>query len=106
MRKIILTITLAAAGIAAQAATFNGLITDTMCAAEHRMMKDRPAGECVRMCAKGQYAYALYDGTNVFKLSDQKTPAKFTAQRVRVTGTLDEKNKTIKVSSIEAIGEN
>jgi hypothetical protein len=40
---------------------------------------------------------------SVLKLSDQKTPAKFAAQRVKVTGTLDEKNKIIKVVSMEAI---
>ena len=57
------------------------------------------------MCAKGQYSCALYDGTNVLKLSDQKTPAKFAAQRVKVTGTLDPKTNTIKVSSIEPVSE-
>jgi len=40
-------------------------------------------------------------GTNVIKLSDQKMPAKFAAQKVKVTGTLDARTNTIKVSSIE-----
>jgi hypothetical protein len=35
--------------------------------------------------------YVLYDGKNVYELSDQKTPEKFAAQKVRVTWTLDSK---------------
>jgi hypothetical protein len=91
--------------MAVKADTFTGIITDTMCGARHDMMKDHPADQCVRMCAKGQYSYGLYDGTTVLKLSDQKTPAKFAAQRVKVTGTLDPKTNTIKVSSIEPASE-
>lgn len=86
------------------AATFTGVITDTMCGAKHEMMKNQPDNQCVRMCVKGQANYALFDGKNVFKLSDQKTPAKFAAQKVKVTGTLDPKTNTIKVSSIEPAG--
>jgi len=91
--------------MAVKADTFTGVITDTMCGAKHDMLKDHPADQCVRMCAKGQYSCALYDGTNVLKLSDQKTPAKLAAQRVKVTGTLDPKTNRIKVSSIEPVTE-
>ena len=38
------------------------------------------------------------------KLSDQKTPAKFAARKVKITGTLDHKKNIIKVSSIELDG--
>jgi hypothetical protein len=44
----------------------------------------------------------LYDGKSAYFLSDQKTPEKFAAQRVRVTGTLDAKTMTIRVDSIAA----
>jgi hypothetical protein len=44
----------------------------------------------------------LYDGRQVYTLSDQRTPERFAAQRVRVTGTLDAKTKTIQVESIRA----
>ena len=83
--------------------TFTGVITDTMCGAKPHsaMMKDKPEAECVRLCAKGPFGYALYDGTNVMRLSDQKTPAKYAAQKVKVTGTYDEKTKTLTVTSIE-----
>ena len=44
-------------------------------------------------------AYALNDGKNVYTLSDQQTPEKFAAQKVKVIGTLDVKTKTIQVDS-------
>jgi hypothetical protein len=99
MKTIFLAI--AAAGSAATAATFTGVITETMCGATHTMMKDQPDDKCVKMCVKGSSEYALFDGKNVLKLSDQGKPAKFAAQNVTVTGTLDQKTKTIKISSIE-----
>lgn len=82
--------------------TITGIITDTMCGAKHTMMKDKNDGECVRMCVKGSHDYALYDGKNVWKLSDQKTPARFMAKSVKTTGNPDPKTMTIKVTSIEA----
>jgi hypothetical protein len=87
----------------ALAETFTGTITDTMCGATHTMMKDQPDDKCVRMCVKGSSEYALVDGQNIFKLSDQSKPAKFAAQKVKVTGTLDPKTKTLKVKSISPL---
>jgi hypothetical protein len=46
--------------------------------------------------------YALNDGKQVYVLSDQKTPEKFSAKKVTVTGTLDAASKTIQVEKIEA----
>lgn len=91
--------------IAAQAATFTGVITDTMCAAQTRDDEEPVRRGSVRMCGKGQHGYALFDGTTVLKLSDQKTPAKYAAQRVKVTGTLDGKTHMIKVTLIEPEGD-
>lgn len=94
---------LLAAGLAAAAdQTFTGVITDTMCGKSHEMMGSKSDAECVAMCVKGSSQYALYDGKTVYKLSDQKTPAKFAAKKVKVTGTLNEKTGTIKVSSLES----
>jgi hypothetical protein len=42
----------------------------------------------------------LYDGKDVYALKDQWTSDKFVGQKVRVTGTLDTKTKTIQVDSI------
>lgn len=86
----------------ALAETFTGVVTDTMCGAKHTMMKDAPDDQCIRMCVKGSSQYALFDGENVLQLSDQSKPKKFAAQKVKVTGTLDRKTKTIKIESIEA----
>ena len=84
--------------------TFTGVITDTMCGARHGMMKNQPDDECVKMCTKGSSEYALFDGTQVFKLTDQKNSAKFAAQRVKIAGIYNDKTKTIKVASIEPVG--
>ncbi len=108
MKSFLLILLLTIVTISACAAeTFTGVITDTMCGAKpHTMMKGHTEPECVKMCIKGPYVYALFDGATVMKLSDQKTPAQYAARKVRVTGTYDEKSKTIKVASIEPLGEN
>jgi len=93
---------------AAQAAkpqTFVGTITDSMCPkADHSQMQMGPTdADCVKACVAAHgAAYVLYTPTTLYQLSDQKTPEKFAAQRVRVVGTLDPKTKTITVQSISA----
>ncbi|SPE42658.1 conserved exported hypothetical protein [Candidatus Sulfopaludibacter sp. SbA3] len=102
MKRTIL-LTLVSTGLLAAAdQTFTGVITDTMCGKSHEMMGGQSDEKCVAMCVKGSSQYALFDGKTVLRLSDQKTPAKFAAKRVKVTGTLNEKTQTIKVSSMEA----
>ena len=61
---------------ALQAETFTGVITDTMCGKGHKAMNIVPDEKCVRDCVKlnKSYKYALYDGKNMYKLSDQKLP--------------------------------
>lgn len=86
-----------------QSKTFTGVITDTMCGDNHAAMKVSPDAKCVRECVKHGSKYALYDGKNVYVLSDQQTPEKFAAQKVKVTGTLYEKTKVLKVDSIEPL---
>lgn len=102
----ILSLLLLAAGMTLAAAprTFTGVITDTMCRADHTAMNVRPDSKCVRECVKmnpAKFKYALYDGKNVYTLSDQKTPAQFAAEKVKVTGTLDSAKKVIQVEKIE-----
>jgi len=95
---------LAAATLVAGGApqTFTGTITDSMCVANHAMMRITPAAKCVVECAKaGNVKYVLYDGKNIYKLSDQETPARFAAQKVKVTGTLFPKTGIIQVGKIE-----
>lgn len=83
--------------------TFTGVITDSMCGKDHAMMKVTQDSKCVLECVKGGSKYALFDGTNTYVLSDQRTPEGFAGQRVRITGTLFEKTKIIKVDSISAM---
>ncbi len=99
-----LLLVLAAPLLAAPALqTFTGVITDTMCGAKPHsaMMKDKTDAECIRACTKGQFAYALLEGSNVIKLSDQKSAEKYAARKVTATGVYDEKSKTLKVASIQ-----
>ena len=83
--------------------TFTGTITDSMCPkADHSQMQMGPTdAACTKACVDVHgAAYVLYDGKNSYVLSDQKTPEKFAGQKVRVTGALDAKTKTIQVDSI------
>ncbi len=102
MRKIIFAAAMASVLATADQQKFTGVITDTMCGKTHTMMPGQTDDKCIAMCVKGSSSqYALYNGKAVLKLSDQKTPAKYAARRVKVTGALNEKTQTIKVSSIE-----
>jgi hypothetical protein len=92
-----------AAGQAKQ--TFTGVITDDNCYnGDHSRMRMGPTdAECTKACIDAHGAlYVLYDGKNSYTLSDQKTPEKFAAQKVKVVGTLDAKTKLIHVESITA----
>ena len=85
---------------AAEKKTITGLITDEMCGNDHKMMNVKPDSKCVTECLKMGSKYVLVSGSNVYVLSDQKTPEKFAGQKVTVTGTVDGKN--MQVSSIAA----
>jgi len=106
MTHLLVTFLAVAALSAAQGKqTFTGTITDNMCAkGGHSQMRMGPTdAECTTACIMAHGAtYVLYDGKDIYTLSDQKTPEKFAAQRVRVTGTLEAKTKTIQVDSITA----
>ncbi|MGH9254054.1 MAG: hypothetical protein ACRD3C_05740 [Vicinamibacterales bacterium] len=85
--------------------TFTGIITDSECAgAGHAQMRMGPTdAECTVACVLAHGAqYVLLDGKDVYTLSDQQTPEQFAAQKVRVTGALDAKTKTIRVESMTA----
>jgi len=106
MRNAILLMAAATTALFAAEQTFTGIITDTMCGKTHGMMAGQPDDQCIKVCVKGGSSqYALYDGKTVLKLSDQKSPAPYAAKRVKVTGALNEKTQTIKVSSIELVGD-
>ena len=104
MRHLVLGLLAVASLSGAQSTqTFTGTITDSECAlAGHAQMRMGPTDpECVVACIRSHGAsYVLHDGKDLYVLSDQKTPEKFAARKVRVTGTLDARTKTITVDSI------
>jgi tRNA U34 5-carboxymethylaminomethyl modifying enzyme MnmG/GidA len=84
---------------------FVGVITDDMCAKDgHEAMRMGPNdAECTKACIEAHGAeYVLAAGKDVYTLSDQKTPATFAGQRVRVTGILNARTRSIQVQSMSA----
>jgi hypothetical protein len=105
MKHLLFVLFIAAQSAAPGKQTFTGKITDDMCAtAGHSRMNMGPTdAACTIACVDAHgAAYVLYDGKNVYVLSDQKTPEKLAGQNVRVTGTLNAKTKTIQVDSMTA----
>ena len=104
--KLLIASLLALTALAPQSRrTFTGTITDAMCErGNHAAMRMGPTdAECAKACAEEHDAkYVLFDGKEVYQLSDQKTPERFVAQKVAIAGTLDAKTKTIQVASITA----
>lgn len=96
---------IAASALTLSAATFTGVVTDSMCANNHKMMGVSPDDKCVLECTKHDknVKLVLFDGKNIYKLSDQETPRKFAAKKVRVTGELFPKTGIIRVDKIEAV---
>jgi len=85
--------------------TFAGAITDSMCAAgDHSRMRMGPtAAECTIACVDAHGAtFVLYDGKNVFALSDQKAAEKLAGKKVTITGALNSDTRTIHVDSMTA----
>jgi len=102
-KPIAIAIASAAPMFAAGPGKYTGTITDNMCGADHKSMNMGADAKCVTECVKSMGAkYVLWDGQTSWELSDQKGAAKFAASKVTVTGTADEKTKTLKVDSIAA----
>ena len=104
MNKVF-SILLAGAALAGAPATqtFTSVITDHMCAETgHASMRMGPTdAECTIACVDAHGAqYVLLTGKTIYNLSDQQLPATFAGARVKVTGTLDPKTKTITVKAI------
>ena len=106
MKPLIFSLLLIAALTPAQGKQkFTGTITDSMCDdADHSQMRMGPTdAECTIACVSVHDAmYVLYDGKEVYALSEQQTLEKFAGKKVTVTGTLDVKTRTIHVDSISA----
>src|SRR6266404_816785 len=106
MKPLVFSLLILAALAAARPREFTGTITDDMCAAgDHsRMRMGSNDAECTIACVAAHNAmYVLYDGKDVYTLSDQQTPEKFAGKKVTVTGTLDARTSAIQVDSITAV---
>ena len=107
MKKAFLGLVFAAvaASAAEEVQTYTGIVTETMCGAQHTMgisPDEKCVRECVRMDPK-KWKYALLAGGDIYILSDQQTPEKFAARKVKVTGVLFEKTKILRADKIEAV---
>jgi hypothetical protein len=83
--------------------TFTGTITDSVCdRGDHAGMRMGPTdAECAVACAEEHdAAFVLYDGKEVYALSDQQAARRFVARKVTVVGVLDARAKKITVTSI------
>ena len=104
-----LTVGISTSVAAQKGETFSGEIMDSACAkagTHAGMMKSHPgltAKDCTAGCVKNGAKYVLYDEANkkVYQLDDQKKPAEYAGDKVKVSGTLDKTSDTIHVSSIE-----
>ncbi len=105
--SLVALVAIAALTLAQGKQKFTGIITDSMCpTGDHSSMRMGPTdAECTIACIQVHGAlYVLYDGKEVYTLSDQTTPEKFAAKKVTVTGTLDAKTKTIHMdNSVDSI---
>lgn len=106
MRTLACIALLAVSAFAGPKGAWTGVITDSMCVRDHTVMNSKGGDDaCVKSCVKSNpasYKYVLFDGKNVYKLSDQSVPEKFAAKKVVVKGTLYAKTGVIQVDTIEA----
>ena len=85
--------------------TFSGTITDDECpGADHSGMRmGSTDAACAIACVDVHGAqFVLFDGKEVYRLSDQDKSRDFAGKKVAVVGTLDSKTRTIQVDSITA----
>ena len=106
MKYLILSLLAVTALFAAQSKqTFTGAITDDECGrAGHSRMRMGPTdAQCAIACVQAHSGqFVLFDGREVYSLSNQEAAEKLAGQKVTVVGTLDAKTKTIQVDSITA----
>ena len=95
--------------------TFSGDIADSQCAmnvhsltrSHTEMMKNKNMGGTATNCANYCVKYlggdfVLSQDKEVYRLDDQEKAASFAGMKVKITGTLDSKTKTIHVAEIKA----
>jgi len=84
-----------------KAQTFSGVLTDVHCGARHPSKSRLSAGDCVKMCLKQGFAWALVDGEKIYTLKgDSPVLDRLAGERVTVSGSLE--GNTIRVQSVES----
>jgi hypothetical protein len=82
---------------------YTGVITDEMCAGDHKDMGGTDPAKCTLECVQSMHSkYALKSGSKVWLLSDQKTPEQYAGKKVVVTGNAE--GKQLQVVSIAPAG--
>ncbi|HKA18791.1 MAG TPA: hypothetical protein VKN18_10910 [Blastocatellia bacterium] len=85
--------------------TVVGFISDSMCGLDHSSMKMGDDKTCTLKCVEGGGKFVLADRANkvVYALDEaaQEKAREFAGQKVKVTGQVDAKAKTIQVTKIE-----
>jgi len=78
--------------------TLTGIVSDSMCGAQH-MAKDKSPAECARMCVKQGMKYALVVGSKVYTLEWHEAELdKFAGQKVTIKGNVS--GETVAVQSV------
>jgi hypothetical protein len=77
-----------------------GFVTDTHCGTNCQVTKNMtPDKECIERCIRKGSKYGLWVNHHVYELEPQSKAARYAAQDVSVTGTLN--GGTIHITSIE-----
>ena len=86
--------------------TVVGYISDSMCGLDHSAMKMGDDKTCTLKCVDGRAKFILADRThkiiNALDDAGRKKAREFAGQKVTVTGQVEAKTKTIRVTKIEA----
>ena len=103
---LLLTVTLATAAAAqSKSRVYTGVISESMWGSSHPSMGMGPDPKCIVECVRVDKTvkYVLLDGKTSYILSDQQTPERFAAKRVKVTGVHYAKTNILKVERIEEV---
>lgn len=75
--------------------TLTGVVSDSMCGANH-MAKNMNPADCLRMCVKKGTKYALVVGKEVYTLEGHEADLdKYAAQKVSLKGTVKGQMMTV-----------
>ncbi len=98
---IAITLCLALMSTVVFAGEWSGLITETKCGAAHKGGSEKDIS-CVKSCIKsGAGKAALPVGDDLFTITNADKAAGHEGHKVKVTGTADEKAKTLTIETIE-----